>query len=112
MKIAPYDNLTLSETQLAVLRDMSERYDTFGEGPVSSFKAMAEELKIDVRVVRLACRALARKKLAEHVRGLVYTQGVNEGMLAGSGYACTQLGAEVIERMEELARVREEAKSL
>lgn len=108
MKIEPYENLTLSENQLKVLRDLAERYDSWGEGAVSSFKTMAEELKMDVRHVRLACRALARKKLAEHVKGLVFQHGPSEGMLAGSGYACTALGNEVIERMEELERVRKE----
>lgn len=109
MKIEPFDGLTLSENQLKVLRDMAERYDEtgYGEGEVARFKTMADELHIEERLVRLACRALARKKLAEHIRGLVFMQGEKEGMLAGSGYACTKAGFEVIQRMDEY----EEAKT-
>lgn len=112
MKIEPYDNLSLSENQLKVLRDLVGRYDEWEGGTVLSFKQMAEELKMEARLVRLACRALTRKGLAEYVRGLVFMHGEKEGMLAGSGYAATKFGFEVIDRMGELERVREEAKTL
>lgn len=101
--IKPFDGLTLSENQLKVLRFMSEHYDSFGEGPIYTFKGMAEETGIEVRLVRLACRALLRKGLAEI--GKMWDE--NSGHFVGSGYIATQKGSEVIERMDEY----EEAKS-
>ena len=103
MKILPYDGLTLSENQLRVLMNLAERYDEsgWGENEVPRFKTIAAELGMEERLVRLACRSLTRKGLAEHVRGLVFMSGDKEGMLAGSGYSCTKTGFEVIQRMEE-----------
>lgn len=108
MKIEPYDGLTLSENQLKVLCFLAEHYDSFGEGPVYTFKGMAEETMIEVRLVRLACRALLRKGLAE----IAKMWNEESGLYCGSGYVATKNGADVIERMEELERVREEANTL
>ena len=44
------------------------------------------------RQVRLACRGLARKGFAVHVKGLFFDGGPKDGMLAGSGYAITPAG--------------------
>jgi hypothetical protein len=78
-----------------------------GEGRVFTFKLLEKETGIEVRLVRLACRALARKELAKH------TVAVNQDyMPSGSGYICTDKGHEVFERMEELERVKEEATTL
>lgn len=93
MRIEPYEGLTLSENQLKVLCFLAEHYDSFGEGPVYT---------------RLACRALLRKGLAE----IAKMWNEDSGLYCGSGYVATKNGAEVIERMEELKRVREEAKTL
>lgn len=103
MKILPFDGLTLSDNQLKVLRALAERYDQtgWGENEVPRFRTLAKELKIEERLVRLASRALTRKGLAEYVRGLIFTQGDKEGMLAGSGYSCTKTGFEVVERIDE-----------
>lgn len=107
MKIAPFEGLSLSENQLTVLKALQADYDSWGEGLVSTFKSLEKETGIEARLCRLACRALARKGYAEH------TVAVNQDcMPSGSGYVCTKEGNEVIERMEELERVVEEARDL
>lgn len=106
MVIRPYIGLTLSENQLKVLKCLNESYNS--DYNCHRFSYTASETGLDVRTVRLATRALARKGFAEYMRGLFD----DDGQVAGSGYCCTDKGHEVIERMEELARVREEAKTL
>lgn len=107
MKIAPYENLSLSENQLKILTLLAENYDSWGESGVYFFRGMAKETGIEERLCRLATRALVRKGFAKHVRTVD-----GDGMVSGSGHACTEKGHEVYERMEELARVKEEAKTL
>lgn len=107
MEIKPYDGFTLSANQLKVLRFLQSNYDSWGEGPIYRMKYMADELRIEERLVRLACRALKRKGLAD----LEQLYSEDKGF-CGSGYMCSKLGNEVIERMEEYSRVLEEAKTL
>lgn len=110
MKIEPYTGLTLSENQLKVLRALSEHYEE--DANCIPFKMLAEETKLEYRLVRHACRALARKGLTELVRGIFFFGGPKDGQLAGSAYACTRAGYDVIERMDGHYQSIEEAKSL
>lgn len=102
MEIKPYTGLTMSENQLKVFTLLAESYDSWHEGGVYYFRGIAKETGLEERLCRLACRALKRKGLTEHVRTVD-----QEGMCAGSGYACTEKGNEVFKRMQEL----EEAKA-
>ena len=49
------------------------------------------ETKLEKTQVRRSVRSLARKGLAEFVRGLFD----DDGMVAGSGYCCTRAGKEL-----------------
>lgn len=107
MKIEPYEGLTLSENQLTVFRLLAENYDSWRESGWYLFRGIAKETGIEERLCRLAVRALKRKGLVQY--GVLVD---DEGRPSGSGHACSEKGAEVFERMEELERVREEAKTL
>lgn len=61
------------------------------------FRYIAKEADLDERIVRIACRALARKGLAEYVRGLID----EDGLIAGSGYCATKEGALVFYSCKE-----------
>lgn len=86
---------TISPTELACLRILAERYDD-DEGNCYYFRSIAKETKLEIPLVRKAVRSLARKGLAEYMRGL-FDQ---DGMVAGSGYSCTAAGAEVVKEFE------------
>lgn len=102
MKILPFDGLTLSENQLKVLKLLAEYHSA--DANCLFFSYISKETGIETRLVRLACRAMARKGLTEFVRGLFD----EEGMAAGSGYCCTSLGRDVIDRMQELEQVKKD----
>lgn len=53
------------------------------------FSYIAKETKLKIKEVRGACRSLKKKGLTEYIRGLVD----GDGMIAGSGYCCTDKGA-------------------
>ena len=78
----------MSERENKVLRALSKTEP----GHAMFFWAIAQRTKMDKRKVRLACRSLARKGLAEYLGGLVFDGGPKDGMLAGSGYGITQAG--------------------
>lgn len=81
--------ITVSDRQMKVLR-----YLAHGEyGYAYYFSSIARGTKMRKDEVRRACRALARKKLAEHIRGLF----TDDGMVAGSGYSCTPAGRKFLE---------------
>lgn len=107
MKIEPFENLTLSENQFKVLSALHADYDSWGEGPVSTFKSLESETGIEARLCRLACRALSRRGFAKH------TVAVNQDyMPSGSGYVCTENGNEIMERAIDHAQAIEDSKSL
>jgi len=56
------------------------------------FKAI--KVGLDVKAVRRACRSLARKGLTECIHGLFD----DDGFVAGSGYACTREGKELLNK--------------
>lgn len=62
-----------------------------GDFSYANFRSIARRTRMNRRSIRLACRSLARKKLAVFGRGL-WTE---DGEVAGSGYSVTALGVEV-----------------
>lgn len=64
-------------------------YEGFG---FYSFAPIVKATGLDRRIVRLSCRRLTRKGLAEFCSGL----WTDDGDLAGSGYACTKAGRDAI----------------
>jgi hypothetical protein len=60
------------------------------EDMCSHFKPIVNHTGLDRRVVRLACRSLARKGLAQYAKGL----WTDDGELAGAGYGPTKAGME------------------
>lgn len=55
-----------------------------------SFKMICEYTQLDRRMVRLACRSLARKGLSQYLSGLLD----EDGLAAGSGYGISSKGME------------------
>jgi hypothetical protein len=77
--------------------------DDYGGLFYSHFDGLTERTGIDRKAVRLACRSLARKGLAEYGKGL----WTPDGEPAGAGYRATQAGADLmleIEKQEEEER--------
>ena len=75
--------LTPNEAKvLATLRGAGS-YEGFG---FLCFASISRDTHLPRRIVRRACRSLARKGLAEYGRGL-FTE---DGAMAGSGYAATE----------------------
>lgn len=81
----------LSNQQEKVLRCL-KLIDAIEVGSVMYFSGIARRTKLNKRQVRLACRALARKGFAEHIRGLMFDGGPKDGMFCGSGYGITRAG--------------------
>ncbi len=106
MKIEPFDNLTLSQNQLKVLMHLGACQAESEEGSGFYMRHIAKETGIEYRLVRIACRSMARKGLTEYTGPLFD----DDGRVAGSGYRATPQGIEVFERVQELARIREEIK--
>jgi hypothetical protein len=80
-------NLNPNETK--VLVELADLHG-YEECCYSGFDPLARETGLDRKVVRRACRSLARKGLAEYGRGL----WSEDGEPAGSGYAATRAGVE------------------
>lgn len=86
--------IKLNENEEKVLRHLTELYsDSWGEDAYTYFRYIVEGTKLELKVVRRACRSLARKKLAEFMRGLMD----DEGQVAGSGYGATQEGRDWVD---------------
>jgi len=91
MKETKDKTIKLNENEERVLKHLAEGYDSsgWGEGSYWSFDPIARNLNIERRLVRLACRSLARKGLAEYARGLFNV----DGEMMGAGYGATLAGA-------------------
>lgn len=95
------DEIKVSERELQALKTLEEYYsEDFG---CLSFKTISEESGLDLKYVRRTVRSLARKGLAEYVRGL-FTE---EGMAAGSGYCCTTEGVAYMRKITEQEEKKE-----
>lgn len=81
------------------LKALTALYSTWyrGEAWCLYFKTIAEQSGLEPHTVRRTVRSLARKGLAEYQRGLF----TDDGMIAGSGYACTKAGADLIESLNK-----------
>lgn len=86
--------IKLNENEIKVLYMLARMWsDSWGESSFTYFRYIVEETKLELKVVRRACRSLRRKGLAEFMRGLMD----DEGQVAGSGYGATQAGREWVE---------------
>lgn len=85
--------IKLNDNERKILEIMAESYDSSGwaETGYFHFKGLEKQTKLDRRHVRLACRSLARKGLAEYLKGLWSEYGP-----AGAGYGATEKGASFI----------------
>lgn len=81
--------IKLNPHEQRVLRVLGHFYGDFG---FLGFSAIASRTRLNRKQVRRTCRALRRKGLADYCRGL-FTEN---GEVAGSGYGCTQEGAEFL----------------
>mgnify|MGYP001603044916 CR=1 FL=1 len=81
------DNIKVSEREKKCLEMLVTIYGN--ESDCMYMTYIAKELKLDYSQVRRAVRSLARKGLAEYLRGLQD----DEGLVAGSGYRATEKGA-------------------
>lgn len=93
----------VSELELKCLKALHSRYYD-GEPYCVYFRVIAEETELTEHQVRRSVRALARKGLAVYERGLFD----EDGMVAGSGYFCTDAGNEF---MAETKDWKEEARA-
>ena len=81
----------ISERQLKVLEILAA--PEYEEGYGIFFRTIAKRTRLSVPKVRIAVRALARKGLAEYLRGLFDEY---DGLLIGSGYTATRAGRDLI----------------
>lgn len=79
----------LSQNEATVLKFLAENFSL--DSGVFSFAPICKTTQLDRRIVRLACRSLARKGLTKFYRGLC----TDDGDFAGAGYAATKAGADM-----------------
>lgn len=78
----------LSANERAALGALHEVYHQ-GEAWALTFKGVSVRSGLPLHQVRRTVRALARKGMAQYMRGLM----TEDGELAGAGYCCTADGA-------------------
>jgi hypothetical protein len=78
--------VSISGREMQALNALAGSYG--GDFDCLRFSAIAKRAAIDPKHVRRSVRALARKGLAEYVKGLWN----EDGEPAGSGYRCTEAG--------------------
>jgi len=88
------EEIKISERERMCLKHLVNLSDV--EENCTFFRHIAKDVKLEEWQVKRAVRGLARKGLAELVRGLIQIGGENEGMLAGSGYCATREGVKFI----------------
>ena len=84
----------INENEKKVLTHLLTIYDN--DGSCTYFRFIAAGTKLEIKQVRRACRSLAKKGLAEYVRGLFD----DEGFTAGSGYCATEKGRELGDKLK------------
>ncbi len=89
--------MKLSDTERTVLRALRSEYDIYSAYSYIHFAAIAAKTDLDRKVIRRACRSLARKGLAGYGRGL-FTE---DGTMYGAGYALTEAGLNALEVDDE-----------
>lgn len=86
----------LNENESAVLAVLVEHGGEDSDFGFIGFAGIANDLPLDRKIIRRACRSLARKGLARYARGL-WTE---DGTPGGSGYTATRAGIKVREQIE------------
>lgn len=86
----------VSEREKLALMALYETYSDYGDEQCIYFRTIAERSGLPLDKVRRTVRALARKGLAVYERGLFD----DDGMVAGSGYRCSEEGAELASAIE------------
>ena len=86
--------LPISKNQLKVLKFFSGEH---GDDYAYYCRAIALTIRMSQRLTRVCLRALSRLGYVELQRGLFDT----EGMLAGSGWAITEKGCELLEEINK-----------
>lgn len=83
------ENIKVTENEMAILKILVEEYDTsdWGETGYYPFAPLEKKTGLDRRHVRLACRSLKRKGLAQFAKGLMTEDG-----MGGAGYGATKEG--------------------
>lgn len=89
-----------NKKHIRVLEALADRWGDDGFC-FASFDVIAKDTELDRRLVRRTVRLLARKGLAEYAKGL-FTE---DGEVAGSGYAVTDLGRVVSEIVKQPPRI-------
>lgn len=89
------EKIKINENERIVLEVLAEEWNSdsscfYFKGILSRLKGLKNEL--DLKQVRRACRSLAKKGLAQFVRGLFD----EDGMVAGAGYCATEAGVAMI----------------
>jgi DNA-binding MarR family transcriptional regulator len=92
--------MNLNDNEIKVLARLSAANEDFG---CYGFAALIRQTRLNRKVVRRACRSLARKGLAEFHRGL-FTE---DGLVAGSGYAATYQGRKFYDDIKPRDRAQE-----
>ena len=82
--------ITVSAREMKVLKVLADYYGS--ECPYLYTRTVAKKSGLNKKQARRSVRSLARKGLAEYMRGLFD----DEGMLIGSGYGCTPKGQDFI----------------
>lgn len=83
----------LNENESKVLEYLESIGHVFDVPAYTGFAPISRATGIELRKVRLACRSLKRKGLADFATGLV----TEDGELAGAGYGITDYGLEILE---------------
>lgn len=87
------DKIKITPKEKKVLIKLLEGWEAFGgETSYYPFKPLIKSTGLTHREVRLACRSLKRKGLAEFLIGLMDF----DGQFAGAGYGVTRLGAALL----------------
>ena len=89
----------LSPNQRAVLEALVAACREDSDFCCLNFDALSERAGLDRKLVRRACRYLARKALAEFQKGL----WTDCGEPAGAGYGATPAGVELVKQLEAVA---------
>lgn len=86
--------MNINPNEASVLTALVDSYSEFEDFCFMRFSRITEETRLERAVVRRACRSLTRKGLAQFGRGL-WTE---DGEPAGSGYAATSAGRDLVEK--------------
>ena len=84
--------MKISEREQKCLKILAEHYQS--DQNCLYFRAFTLSTRLNTKQVRRTVRSLARKGLAEYIRGLFD----EDGMVAGSGYCATEEGYDLISK--------------